>query len=338
MIRDFPELRNSFKARGVSHGVAWLFFLMGAAILAIVAGPHAVLAQTDGKKYPIKLSRTMPLGVEYEFRSKAQINRSASLTKVESGEEVSRTDGEVRAAMKGTAVQQEADGKALVTVSVEEFSMTLDGRDLPVDLFAGDELTGEEENGLNRFYINGNPVREPILLETLGGLIPLGMQDDQQDRTFGTDEPRAVGDLWKINEEQFLESLGEAGAQIDPESVNGVMKVQSLVENQGEPCLRIVGRVEVAVKDLPTELGDDSGEKTPAEITSVITLSADFPINDLNAPAPVEKTKVEREIKAQREDPEQGGLLDYRMEVVQQTAILKELPENARSSDNSEEG
>lgn len=72
--------------------------------------------------------------------------------------------------------------------------------------------------------------------------------ESSEDKAFGTNERKQVGDRWPVNAASATAELRRVGLRVDPVDVKGTVKLDGVVQDHGTECLRI--RVEMDIRNL----------------------------------------------------------------------------------------
>lgn len=211
----------------------------------------AALHVTAADKYEIKIHRPLKAGQSFDWAGKGSTKQAYSISsggqKVQASEqiiayafegvfkigEVSPAGEPLRGSAKFAKMTSSRDGGAETELIPAGWEVLFDRSKDPVTFTcAQGELTPAMTAGLLNFL---TPAREAA-----------------DEELFGSKEPRAVGDTWKINSEKVQERLGqEAKGKFSPKNVIGEFKLNGVKTMHGVECLDIGGTMKVPDFPLP---------------------------------------------------------------------------------------
>jgi hypothetical protein len=98
------------------------------------------------------------------------------------------------------------------------------------------------------------------------------------EKTFGSAEPREVGDEWEVNAQSAAEDLSRRSLRIDPGDVSGKVKLVEKLEVNGVPCIRVEGSFDVAKVGLQLPPGMQlNSSSMKASYAGVLPIEPDAP-------------------------------------------------------------
>ncbi len=224
------------------------------AVAAIVLAVGAVAAAEE--RYEIKFSRPSARGDKLRLVAKGSstTHNRIRLQEQTLHEEQAGVRVELEALLEVLAV--DAAGRVIKhSLTVERMIYGRSGEE-DRSLSAGQVILAESEGNETRFFLADGELPElarealSIVANTDSSQIP----DD--DQTFGTAEPRTVGESWPIDRETTAQALATVGMPVPPESIAGEVRLLELESFEGAECLRI--EASMSFRDFALE-GLESG-------------------------------------------------------------------------------
>jgi len=170
---------------------------------------------------------------------------------------------------------------------------------------------GEDE--VTTYSVDGKPAETP-LDELLDTLITVSADDSDDDAILGTDEPKAVGDEWKVDADELLESMQDSGMEIEADSVDGKATVVSKVDTPVGEALEVKAEIKVNLAKGPIPVPMDFEEAKLA-----VTMTGHLPI-DQKAHAPKRTMNMDLSLKGTGE-PQPGTKMGLSMKMTQQAEV-----------------
>lgn len=113
---------------------------------------------------------------------------------------------------------------------------------------AGTVITADSKEGHEVITVNGNEL-DARSTEQLSGILQTHNPDDTEtdDKMFGTDQPRKVGDSWPVNSEAVAKAFSEQGGglPLSKDDVSGTVKFVSVQKVDGKEYLEVVADLDV---------------------------------------------------------------------------------------------
>jgi hypothetical protein len=214
----------------------------------------AVVAAQDAarKTYPIKLSRPSKVGLKYRL----SVTRSFEQRQIflVGEEEANREERLLDGSMSGVVTVRRADEKGnerAVTCVVESFSLSVEGRAThPLEKGVSLHIDEKDEQVEVRRE-DGKAVPDDVrqLLELMFDMT----SDSDDDKMFGSTEPRGVGDKWKGNAEAIAADLADKDLQAKPEDIEASVKVTGMTTIAGRGALELGFTIRSKVTIEPEE-------------------------------------------------------------------------------------
>ncbi|MHC4947453.1 MAG: hypothetical protein ACYTG1_04230 [Planctomycetota bacterium] len=238
--------------------------LLGATALVGLTAP--VAAST----YRITMDR--PAEVGRQTRVVAHGSDEHAVIAVRDGREVALGETRSSITFDATAIVMAVDRDghpSRVRYRIQQCEMEQDG-ETSVFGAAGSELTAERRGDRTVFALDGRPVEagSQPMLELVAGLADPEMSDD---RIFGTEGTRSIGDQWPVHAETAAGSLSrQIGQPVEPSGISGTTSFVDVKEHHGHEVLVLRSRLTVDDVAPPAEALPPGAEVRSA------TMSATF--------------------------------------------------------------
>lgn len=225
------------------------FVLIVASVVTLAESPTTRPGAAGGtaapaERYPVLFDRPLKVGDRFSIKSSVTRTQDAlAAPEYRTSKAMSRRTGvELTAACEVLAVSP-SGMVAKARVTIERASLTLENGALE-ELEPGTVIQFTVDKG--RKFINGE--KTPLATLTADALImglPLdevsGGPDGQ--KIYGPAEPKAVGDVWRIDAKRCAGRLLAIGLDIDPGELKGACKLADAGKLHGEPCVKVLAKM-----------------------------------------------------------------------------------------------
>ena len=192
----------------------------------------------SGKDYPIVLSRPRRAGERYHRTAETQEeNRVTAVF----------TDRPMQTRENSTRLSLDADVEVLavdkrleskIRIRIGSIRFLRDGHE-ELLVPGPATLVAERKGGETHFTsAQGGELPDKVQAE-LRRVFDLSEDMNADDRSFGTDTPRSVGDTWPVRKDAIAGEARRHGLRVDPETLHGEARLEGLAQRQGQACLRI---------------------------------------------------------------------------------------------------
>jgi len=170
----------------------------------------------------------------------------------------------------------------------------------------GSVITAEATETGTEFELEGGELSE-LAVEALGIVVETDSKNlPRDDETFGSVDPRVVGESWSVDREVSARALGAVGVPIEPDQIDGTITLVGVEQSEGLECLRIRGDVKFA--EFPLGASEPGGqlEASRAQATFSRLLPTDLGIGMLYE---LSSFRVESSVNV-NEGPMTGALVE----------------------------
>lgn len=236
-------------------------------------------ALTQGQEYKVRISQPEKVGNKFAISSTATEKLSTTVdVRGIPPQEVAYTidlDGTVEI----LAVNDKTGQPTKLSCTVSK--CTRDGQKL---YDAGTVIAADSKNGHEVITVNGNEL-DPRSTEQLSGILQTHKPDDTEtdDKMFGTEQPRKVGDSWPVNSEAVAKAFSEQGEglPINKDDVSGSVKLVSVQKVEGKDYLEVVADLTVKNIQGKTNGANITGGNLAGHMTALLPADEGRrPLND----------------------------------------------------------
>jgi len=225
--------------------------------------------------HDIKLSRPVEAGARYRLSAEGMRATSTEMTR--GGEVVRREENTLRVELQALVEVLEVDraGRPLKQSLGLDYLVWGRGGELDQALPNGRVIIAETVGRKTEFHMDQGslpPLAEQALhlvVSTYRGDVP------DEDLIFGSRLPRDVGETWGFHRQAFADAMRTTGAIVDPERLEGQVRLERLERIEDVDCLRITAEVQVpafSMSDLPRGVELERGN-------AEVTVSGLFPVD-----------------------------------------------------------
>jgi len=225
--------------------------------------------------HEIKLSRPVEAGTRYRLSAEGTRTTSSEMTR--DGEVMRHEETTLRVELQALVEVLEVDrlGRPLKQSLGLDYLVWGRGGELDQALPTGKVILAETVGRKTVFRLEQGslpPLAEQALhlvVSTYRGDVP------DEDLVFGSRLPRDVGDSWGFHRQAFADAMRTTGAIVDPERLEGEVRLERMERVADVDCLRITAQVQVpafSMSDLPKGVELEQGH-------AEVVVSGLFPID-----------------------------------------------------------
>ncbi len=173
-----------------------------------------------------------------------------------------------------------------LTLEIQKFSVTR-GEETKDELEAGTVVKATMKDGEETFVVNDEIVPESVgaILRSATEMSGEGNGDDN--KAFGVDKPRKVGEEWELDIEEFLSTMpDDFPMSVDKDSIKGKVKLVEIVGEGADKAGKLTSTFEMTIesmKGMPP--GSDFKDSTMK-----VSLNGVFPLDTTRQPTELEMT------------------------------------------------
>ena len=172
------------------------------------------------------------------------------------------------------------------TVEIEKFDLVKDG-ETTQPLAAGTVLTVENIKGDETFTVDSEEVTGELAV-VLGIIFGESPGEGDEDKAFGVNKPRKVGEEWDVDITALLATMPkDMPFTVNSEDSSGTMTLVEIVGAGDNQAGRLIGLVNLAIDGLP----DMPQQLKPKNSKVEVSLNGVFPLDQSRQPTE-ESTKM----------------------------------------------
>lgn len=237
----------------------------------------SVALSANATDYAIKLTRGQAVGERYRITTTASDEQVMTM-KAEGQDLPRRADHLVVEMVAGCEVLALTPGGrvAKTKLTIEKLNRVAGGQSTEL-LPPGAEVIAERLGQNTSYMVNGERASGPVAKALEITCPPMNSDSEATDQAvFGTSERKKVGDSWPINAAAAAADLAKRGVPADASNITGQATLAEVINQDGEPLLRITAYVTIngikpplppGVEVQQSEMRADFSGLFPADVT-----------------------------------------------------------------------
>ncbi len=289
--------------------------------LLILASPLTLVAQ-DAKKHKLNIDIPAQKGTKFEESIKATITMNQMLTvggQPQQGEK-KETRGEISGVSEILEVGPDNE-PTIIKFTVKSFKVTKNGEDTAEPLPSGAVMMLKSKDGKESYTVNGEEADAETkeLLDAMFDLSSGKKRSGDENKAFGTDVPRAVGEEWAVDANEMKATMPEdMPFNLDTAEITGSAKLVSVGEVDGTECATVKASILIKPKGMK---GMPEQVKTSKVLVDA-KMEGVFPL-DGKTPAQLERMKMDFDFSGTITDPNSGTVALMKMKNTRDREALR---------------